>query len=81
MIYRYHSANVHSVEQLVIFIHCYGQERNLVIREKVLLGIEHGANSELFHSISKQADGRISRDRLFLEIESQTLRFDSLRAF
>jgi len=49
-----------------------------MIREKVLLGIQHGANSELFHSISKQADGRI---RLFLEIESQTLRFDSLRAF
>ena len=52
-----------------------------MIREKVLLGIEPRANSEPFPSLSKQADGRISRDRLFLEIESQTLRFDSLRAF
>ncbi len=52
-----------------------------MIREKVSLGIEQGADSEHFVEISETADGRSSHGRLFLEIESQTLRFGSLRAF
>ena len=57
------------------------EETGTVIREKVSLGIEQGADSEHSVEISETADGRSSHGRLFLEIESQTLRFSSLRAF
>ena len=52
-----------------------------MIHEKVSLGIVQGADSEHSVEISETADGHSSHGRLFLEIENQTLRFGSLRAF
>jgi len=52
-----------------------------MIREKVSLGIEQGADSEHSVEISETAEGRSSHGKLFLEIENQALRFGSLKAF
>jgi hypothetical protein len=52
-----------------------------MIREKVSLGIEHKANSNHLNEISETTEDRSTHRGLFLEIESQTLGFGSLRAF
>ena len=52
-----------------------------MIPENVSLRIEHEANSQDLNEIAKIAEGSSTHRGLFLEIESQTLGFGSLRAF